>query len=505
MSQAPLADLPDDAYRQWKPEVQEQALALVRDDAPLKGFFCPNRMCSGEPHIVPQRTAYCENDDPHDWVQSALGNWLCEICKERGTPTDDWTFRHARPDQRPPNWKKNWLTWLMKSGRGAGKTRTGSEVINRVTNLVPRIGLIGATGPTFRETIVEGPTGILACSTRGNMPTWEPSRKRLVWPNGCVAQGFSAEEPDRIRGENLGAAWLDEPAHMDLIEEVWSNLLLALRIGENPHIICTTTPLPSKWMKKLIADPSTITVTVSTYANLRNLSPVFRATILEGFEGTRKGRQELHGEILEDVEGSLWKGDMFQYIEEDRLPDLERIIVAVDPAGSANIRSDETGIIVIGLADNHLYVLADNTGKYTPQGWAEEAHRAYEVWKADAIVAEKNYGGDMVKHTLQSVGHPDVMVKLVESRRGKQLRAEPIVALYEKKMVSHVSSKNQNDLVLLETEQCEWVPGKGASPNRVDALVHGATELMRGWAGPAAIASPANLGGPRAPTNRWLK
>jgi phage terminase large subunit-like protein len=344
--------------------------------------------------------------------------------------------------------------------------------------------------------MVEGTSGIRATAKPGEMPEWNPSRKRLEWPNGCIAQGFSGEEPDRIRGANIGMWWVDEPAHIDLIEDCWKQVKLTLREpGDRPHIIATTTPRPTKWMKKLIADPKTITVRVSTYVNLANLNPVFRETILEDFEGTRFGRQELYGEVLADVEGSLWKAEMLRHVDESKVPTLERIVVSVDPAGSANPKSDETGIIVLGIADKRVYVLADLTGKYSPSGWARAALTAAEDFSADAIIAEKNYGGDMVRNTIEKEAEGLALpprVILVDSRRGKQLRAEPVVAMYEKGRVIHVSGKDRSDLVELEEEQCEWVPGVGASPNRVDALVHGVTNLAKASM-PASLASPNDL------------
>lgn len=461
-----------DAYKNWDPKTQAEFYEQLQiaQASDWKPFYCPLPLCDGKPH------------------------------------GKDWSFPHARADQRPPKWTDNWLTWLLRSGRGSGKTRTGAEVVNRITKNVARMALIGPTGPDIRETMVEGPSGILACAKPSERPTWNPSRKLLTWPNGCIAQGFSGEEPDRIRGGNFGAAWCDEPAHIDLIVEVWANLLLTLREnGPYPnHIIATTTPRPSKWMKALTANPNTITVSVSTYANLDNLSSTFRETVLESFEGTRWGRQELYGEILEDVEGSLWKAEMIRFIDFKDLPDLDRIVVAVDPAGSCNVRSDETGIIVIGIKGKNLYVLADRSGKYSPDGWAQAAHHAYEEFSADCIVAEKNYGGDMVKNTLENVGFADVLIRLVNSRRGKQLRAEPVVALYEKDLVRHVQGGDRADLVDLENEQVEWVPGRGASPNRIDALVHGAWELVRGFGGPVSIADPNQiLKDYTAPTNRF--
>lgn len=467
-----MTALPDD-FDQWSPEAKQRLLASIQDRETnqWKPFFCPNILCDGNPH-----------------------------------PDGTWQHFHARADQRLPKWAEDWLTTLWSSGRGTGKTRGASEITNRVVKRVPEIALVGATGPAVREVMIEGPTGILATAPPDFRPKWEPSRRRLTWPNGAVAHGVSAEEPDRVRGLNIGFSWLDEAAFMPLIDEVWSNLVLALRVGSNPHILVTTTPRPTKWIKNLIADKRTITRRVSTYENLHNLSPVFREQVLAAFEGTRIGRQELYGEVLEDVEGSLWKPEMIDHIPEDRVPDLVRIVVAVDPAGSANAKSDETGIIVLGIsAAGHVYVLADLTGKYTPAGWAEAAHRAHEEWHADAIIAEKNYGGDMVRHTLESTGYESVRVILVDSRRGKMLRAEPIVGAYERTLVHHVSS-SRTDLVKLESEMVEWVPGIGASPNRVDALVHGATDLMRGLGGPASISSPNTMfPGGSGPSNRYLR
>lgn len=454
-----MTALPED-FSEWSPEARARLLAQMqdRDHSSWKPFFCPIRTCDGNPH-----------------------------------PDGTWQHFHARADQRLPPWAEDWLTTLWSSGRGTGKTRGASEITNRVVKKVPEIALVGATGPAVREVMIEGPTGILATAPPDFRPKWEPSRRRLTWPNGAVAHGVSAEEPDRVRGLNIGFSWLDEAAFMPLIEEVWSNLVLALRVGSNPHILVTTTPRPTKWIKELIANPLTVTRRVSTYENLHNLSPVFRQQILETFEGTRLGRQELYGEVLEDVEGSLWKPEMIQHIPENKVPDLVRIVVAVDPAGSANAKSDETGIIVLGIsAAGVVYVLADLTGRYTPDGWAKAAHQAHEDWNADAIVAEKNYGGDMVRHTLESTGRKDVRVILVDSRRGKSLRAEPIVGAYERTLVFHVSSA-RTDLAALESEMVEWVPGIGASPNRVDALVHGATDLMRNMSGPISIASPSGM------------
>jgi len=475
MPERPPPDLPPSLdlteYRNWKPEAQQRALELLKEheQSGWHPFYCPNPLCDGHPH-------------------------------------DEWAWEHARADQRPPRWLDDWLTLLMNGGRGSGKTRTGSEITHRATKVTARIGLVAATGPDFRDTIVEGVSGILATSPPGKRPLWEPSKKKLTWPNGCIGQGFSAEEPDRLRGPEFGYVWADEPAHWPLVTECWSNIHFGLRLksnnGAGPKIIATSTPKPIKWLKELIKDDGTVTRRVSTYANLANLTEVFKAKVIGRYEGTRLGKQELHGQVLEDVEGALWDWNMFQWIDE--APPLLRIIVSVDPAGTANKRSDETGIIVIGIGyDKNLYVLHDSTDKYSPAAWGSQANGDHDDFSADCIVAEKNYGADMVRYVLENAGHKGARIKEVNSRRGKAIRAEPIVALYEKKRVFHVGERG--DLAELEDELTTWVPGEGDSPNRLDALVHGATELARDVM-PAEIADPNKLlRGRTTPVPRHLR
>lgn len=443
-----------EAFKKWKPDAQQRALELLRERerSTWRPFYCPDLTCDGNPH-------------------------------------GEWDFQHARVDQRPPRWSDDWLTWALSGGRGSGKTRTGGEVTHRVTKIVPRIILIAPTGPDFRETMVEGESGLLATAPPDNRPLWEPSKKKLTYPNGCIAQGFSAEEPDRLRGPQSGFVWADEPAHYPDTEAVWDNMLFGLRLGKHPKVVMTTTPKPTKWMKKTLADKMTVVTRVSTYANLQNLAETFKRTVLDRYEGTRLGRQELHGEVLEDVEGALWNWDMFQWVDE--APPLQRIVVAVDPAGTANKHSDETGIIIVGIGfDKNLYVLHDSTDKYSPERWGSMANAQYEEFSADAIVPEKNYGADMVRFVLENSGHKGARIIPVESRRGKAIRAEPVVALYEKKRVFHVGK--QGDLSDLEDELTTWVPGEGASPNRLDALVHGITELAK-HVMPATISDPNKL------------
>lgn len=443
--------LPD--FHSWTPDAQARALDALRTRAE---------------HLDAYRPFYC-------------GTPGCA-----GTPHGDWNWPHARAEQTPPPLAEDWFCFLMLGGRGSGKTRAGAEYTHRMTKIAPHLALVGPTGPDIREYMVEGVSGILPTAAPGNRPEWEPSKHKLTWPNGAIGHTYSAEEPDRLRGPQHHFAWIDEPAHMPLITSVWDNMLFGLRLGKYPRVIATTTPLPIGWLKALIADPLTTTRRFSTYANIANLAPTFARTILNKYEGTRLGRQELHAEILTDVEGALWSWDLIDNHRVEHAPELVRIVVGIDPAGSANRKADETGIIVAGIDDEeHLYVLADGSGRYTPGRWAHTAMALAEHWAADALVPEKNYGGDMVTHTLKSQG-ADLRIKPVTSRRGKIIRAEPIVSLYEQGKVHHVGVFEH-----LEDQLTGWVP-PAQSPDRLDALVHAATELVKP-SRPVQISSPTKL------------
>ena len=443
----------NDAYRKWTPAAQQRALEALqraRNDN-WRPFFCRRPNCDGMPH-------------------------------------DEWTWNHGRWDQHPPT-DEDWLTWLIQSGRGAGKTRVGSEVTHRMTEVVPRLAIVAATGADVRDTCLEGESGILTIARPGNAPTYEPSKRRLTWPNGCIGTTFSAEEPDRLRGPEHGFAWLDEPAHWPLVQAVWDNLLFGLRIGKRPRIVVTTTPKPRPWLRELRADPRTRITITSTYANLANLAPTFAEAVIARYEGTRLGRQELLGELLDDIEGALWHYGLIEPFRVGETPDLIRIVVGVDPAGSSSNAADETGIVVAGVDRNaELYVLEDCSGRYTPHGWATRVKEAYDTWEADAVVAEKNYGGDMVAHTLRVAGVTHRLI-LATARRGKALRAEPLVGLYEQGKVHHVGVFPE-----LEAQMTEWVPYEmmDKSPDRLDALVY-ATALLLVPRQPATLASPTTL------------
>lgn len=426
---------------QFNPEARADAQKLVEDvlNGDLRAWYCTRgRSCDGQPH-------------------------------------EGYAYPHARGDQWPPP-GEDWFSWFLSGGRGSGKTRTGAEYVRRMSDRVGRIALIAPTGADVRDTMIEGESGLqFVCALAGQKIKWEPSKRRITFPNGCIATTFSGEEPDRLRGPQHGFAWLDEPAHMPLIEEVWSNLMFGLRLGRRPHVVLTSTPIPTPWVRRIQSDDKTIVVRVSTYANITNLAPNFRDLVIAQYEGTRKGRQELYGELLTDVEGAIWNGDMLQHLQVAP-ENMDRIVVSIDPAGTANRRSDETGIVVVGRKGNEAFVLNDATGKYSPQGWAQRALSLYETYEADAIVVEKNYGGDMVRDVIVRTDdgkrlNPRIIVK--QAMRSKALRAEPVVALYEQHRVWHTG-----ELSKLETEMLSWIPGQGDSPNRVDALVWAVTELM---------------------------
>jgi phage terminase large subunit-like protein len=421
--------------------------------------------------------------------------WYCKrgrMCD--GLPHEGYDYKHARGDQWPPP-GTDWFVWLIISGRGSGKTRTGAEFLRKMSEHVGRMAMVGRRGPDVRGTMVEGESGLIyVCERAGIDYDWQPSKKEFRFGNGALVTGYSAEEPDTLRGPQQGVAWLDEPAHMPLIEYVWDNLLMGLRVDGVPggaKALCTSTPLPTKWLKDLRDKESTVTVSVPTHVNLHNLDPQFRQNIIDKYEGTRIGRQELYGEILEDVEGALWNMDLIEpYRDFEALPEhMDRIVIGIDPAGTSSKKRDETGIVVVGRRGNALYVLDDVSGHFTPNGWAEAAWKAYDQYHADKIVAEKNYGGEMVLSTLRNYrdkqkGFVDAEPILVHSRRGKVLRAEPIVGLYEQKRVHHVKVLED-----LESQMVGWVPDASDSPDRVDALVHGLTELG-GIAHRVEIAAP---------------
>ena len=384
----------------------------------------------------------------------------------------------ARPDQIPP--PGDWRTWLLLGGRGSGKTRSSAETVRAEVEAGKRrsIGLIGPTADTLRR---DQAAALLQIAPPWCRPVHETSQRRLVWPNGAIAYLLSSEEPDRIRGLNLDFSWGDELTSWANDEETWSNLQFALRVsgptGADPAAVVSTTPKRGhKLQRKVMAAPSTVTTRSKTTDNAANLSAATLAHLLETYGGTTLGRQELDAEVLEDVDGALWSRALLDAsrIEPSNAPTFRRIVVAIDPAGGSSRSNDETGIIIAARGtDGHGYVLEDKSGRYSPEGWARRAVDAYQQHRADRIVVEANFGGEMVVATIHAVD-PNVPVKTLHASRGKQIRAEPVVALYEQVRVYHVGCFPE-----LEDQLCGWEPTQGAySPDRLDALVWALTELM---------------------------
>lgn len=366
----------------------------------------------------------------------------------------------------------NWNTWLIKAGRGFGKTRCGVEAVREWKENNPMIGLIGATAADVRDIMIEGESGILAKSPPWDKPRYEPSKKKLTFNNGAVCKIFSAEEPDRLRGPQFYKIWGDELAAWKYDRETWDNAQMALRLGKLPQAVITTTPRPTKLIKELIKASNTFLTEGTTYENRDNLADNWFDVIIKKYEGTRIGRQELQAELLEDVEGALWTLKM---IEDNRVKEpveLRRIIVGVDPAVTSNPDSDETGIVIGGLGIDGLgYVLKDASGIYTPNDWAKRTIFNYHEYKADRVVAEVNNGGDLVEINIRIVDR-NVSYKSVYASKGKRIRAEPISALYEQGRIKHVGGFSK-----LEDEMTTW-DGGTISPNRLDALVWTFSELM---------------------------
>ncbi len=395
-----------------------------------------------------------------------------------------WALEHQLPPQG------DWRTWVILGGRGAGKTRAGSEWVRaevegprpRDPGRSRRVALVGETLDQVRDVMIHGDSGILACSPPDRRPVWEASRKRLVWPNGAVAQAFSASQPESLRGPQFDAAWVDELAKWRKAEDAWDMLQFGLRLGETPRQVVTTTPRNIGALKRILDNPSTVTTHAPTEANSAYLADSFLAEVRARYAGTRLGRQELDGVLLEEAEGAMWTMGMLAALQVDEAPDLDRVVVAVDPPVSGNETSDSCGIVVAGVQmrgrpqDWTAWVLEDATIQGgSPRGWAEAALAAMARHGADRLVAEVNQGGDMVESVVRQVD-PLTPFRAVRASRGKAARAEPIAALYEQGRVKHVRG-----LADLEEQMCQMTvrgfEGRG-SPDRVDALVWALQELV---------------------------
>jgi predicted phage terminase large subunit-like protein len=397
------------------------------------------------------------------------------------TPSDKaflqwhWAF-WARKNQLPPDGE--WFIWLYMAGRGAGKTRSAAEWIRwKVeTEQARRIALVGRTAADVRDVMVRGESGVLACCPAASRPVYEPSKRLLTWPNGAIATCYSADEPDLLRGPQHDAGWADEVAAWNR-PEAWDNLLMGMRLGVKPQICASTTPKPVKIIRELVSkaekDSSVVITRGSTYDNRANLAPSFFDSVVSAYAGTRIGRQEIGGELLLDTPGALWRFDWIADTRVDETPELQRVVVAVDPATTHGEDSDETGLAVVGKDHGgEFYVLHGEGVKLSPQGWANRALDLFDSYQADRIIAERNNGGEMVEHTLRTI-RPHAPVKTIHASRGKQVRAEPCAALYEQRKVHHVGS-----FPTLEDQMCRF-PVATDLNDQVDALVYALSELSR--------------------------
>ena len=392
----------------------------------------------------------------------------------------DW-LKTARPKQLAPN-QENYI-WLILAGRGWGKTRTGAQDIALYALRNPNVNcaVVAPTHGDLRRVCFNGPSGLLSiippeCFLQEKgYKGYSSSVSEIRLFNGSKITGYAAIDPDRLRGPQFHRAWCDELAAWRYPES-FDQLMFGLRLGDNPQCVITTTPKPTKLIKTLLEREDCIVTKGSTFENEANLAESALTMLKERYEGTVLGRQELFAEVIEEFDGALWNTKM---IEATRLPkteerELTQIIVAIDPAVTANKNSDETGIIIVGKdANNSFYVLEDISGRYTPDKWARIAINAFYDWQADRIVAEVNNGGDLVERLLRNIDQ-GIPYRSVHATRGKILRAEPISALYEQRRVHHIGYFEE-----LETQMCTYTGEGQSSPDRLDALVWGLTELNK--------------------------
>ena len=342
-----------------------------------------------------------------------------------------------------------------------------------------RMAIIAETAADARDVLVEGQSGILAISPDDEKPAYEPSKRRVTWPNGAVATLYNGTEPDQLRGPEHDLALVDELAKYRYAQETWDMLQFGLRLGRHPQVMVTTTPRPIPIIRNLAKAAGTVITKGSTFDNASNLPAAFLERLRERYEGTRLGRQELFAEILNDVPGALWRREMFESGRVKQMPEMRRVVVAVDPSGTkggGQDEGDDIGIVVCGRGiDGRGYILADRTCNESPGGWGKKAVEAYHEFKADRIIAERNFGGAMVEHVIRTTDQ-SVSYREVTASRGKVARAEPVAALYEQGKISHVGMFAE-----LEDQMCLMAPdgymGNG-SPDRTDAAVWGLTELM---------------------------
>lgn len=404
--------------------------------------------------------------------------WLVAAFKAGRTLEWDWPF-WCRQDQHPP--EGDWRIWFVMAGRGFGKTRMAAEWVRQVAVTTPDacIALVGASQHEVRAIMVEGESGLLSVCAPEEQPVFEPSLRRITWPNGAQALLYSAAEPDALRGPQHSHAWCDEIAKWVQGQAAWDNLEMTLRRGKQPRLVATSTPRPVPLVRQVLGYNDAFVSRGRSADNRANLPPSYLGAMERIYGNTRLGRQELGGELLEDAEDALWSRDLIERCRNAAVPPFTRVVIGVDPpAGS---KGDACGIVVAALGvDGRAWILADASVRgLHPEGWARAVSAAAQAWSADRIVAEANNGGEMVRATLQAAG-AGLPVRLVHAAHGKVARAEPVAILYEAGRVRHAGA-----FPALEDELCGLITGgsyqgPGRSPDRADALVWAVTELMLG-------------------------
>jgi phage terminase large subunit-like protein len=383
----------------------------------------------------------------------------------------DWGF-WARSEQLEPEelGHDGKFIWCMRSGRGSGKTRSFAEwVQDKVENGGYRyISLVGSAADEVRNVMIEGESGLLSVAPPWFRPVYEPSKKRLTWPNGAIANIFYGSEPDKSRGAQSDLVWMDEIAKWQYQEDTFDNVLLGTRLGENPLVGVSSTPRPTKFMKELLRRDDAVVTTGNTYDNIANLAQPFINTIIKKYEGTRLGRQEIWAALLDDNPNALFKREWLDGARVTTFPHCYKIVVGVDPQSTEDAEGAETGIVVAGVSrisgEDHYFVFDDLSLNGSPTAWGKQVVSGYKKYDSDKIVPERNNGGDMVKSTIKNIDRK-AKVFPVWASRGKYTRAEPISTLSEQGLIHHVGTFPN-----LEDELCEWVPGD-PSPNRLDAYV----------------------------------
>lgn len=435
------------------------------------------------PPQAPKSASSSSSDLNLSSLKSRLGKKVPKVLEQLAQSADliqlahNWEL-YARPHQIPSH--EDWQIWLLLGGRGCGKTRTGAEWIRaQVADYGRRrIALVAPTYNDVREVMLEGESGLLNIGYPSERPKYISSRRRLEWPNGALGYVFTSEEPDGLRGPQFDAAWADEFCVWNKPEDTLSNLRLALRLGTSPQLVITTTPKPIKALKTLLATPGVLISRGKTSDNADFLAPSFLSAMQDVYGGTRLGRQELEGELIEDISGTLWSRDMLARCYDGNVPQLSKIIIAIDPPVTSGPRADSCGIIIAGVAERgrgaKAYILHDGSLEgASPKTWAQAACALWQSWEADYILAETNQGGDLVATIINDI-EPHILVKNVFARKGKRARAEPVAALYEQGRVVHCGRFRalEDELSLIGTE------GQKSSPDRADALVWAVTELL---------------------------